>query len=182
MYENKIYDLLETLTEEQRKDGLQWYFTVNEFCKNVSFIYKIEEYKVAGILAALSPNNKFDRNVLDTVNFIKTNGNCKVCTFGANKEKAKQILFNANCHNEVLTILKGNKTSAFFMNIYMPNCPENVTIDLWMNRIFDNEGKSITNKRYRDFSNIIKQYAKELNLIPQQLQALLWVAIRQESF
>ena len=160
-----------------------WYFTVNDYCKTVSDMYNVPLIKVAGIMSALSPNNTFASNVKSLENFLKFKGDCKVATYGNQKIKALAILNSGDdiTVEEIKKILGGLKTQAFFDNIYRPESSQDVTIDLWMIRHFGIQG-SLTPKRYRDASNKIKVLAKQLNLLPHQVQAKLWVDIRGNAW
>ena len=160
-----------------------WYFTVNDYCKTVSDMYNVPLIKVAGIMSALSPNNTFASNVKSLENFLKFKGNCKVSTYNGQKIKALAILNSGDdiTVEEIKKILGGLKTQAFFDNIYRPESSQDVTIDLWMIRHFGIDG-SLTPKRYRDASNKIKVLAKQLNLLPHQVQAKLWVDIRGNAW
>lgn len=160
-----------------------WYFRVNEYCKTLSEMNNMPLIKVAGILSALSPNNTFASNIKSLEMFLKTNGNCKVTTYGNQKIKALAILSAPDTItiDEVKKILGGLKTMAFFDNIVRPETSQDVTIDLWMIRHFGIEG-SLTPKKYNDASNKIRKLAKSLNLLPHQVQAKLWVDIRGNAW
>lgn len=160
-----------------------WYFRVNEYCQTISETYNVPLIKVAGIMSALSPNNTFASNVKSLEAFIRTKGNCKVSTYGQQKIKALTIYNSPDTIsiNEVKKILGGLKTMAFFDNMLRPETSQDVTIDLWMIRHFGIKG-SLTPKRYKDASNKIKDLAKELNLLPHQVQAKLWVDIRGNAW
>ena len=160
-----------------------WYFRVNEYCQTISETYNVPLIKVAGIMSALSPKNTFASNVKSLEAFIRTKGNCKVSTYNGQKIKALTILNSPDSItiDEVKKILGGLKTMAFFDNMLRPETSQDVTIDLWMIRHFDIKG-SLTPKRYKDASNKIKDLAKELNLLPHQVQAKLWVDIRGNAW
>lgn len=160
-----------------------WYFQVNDYIKTVSELYNVPLIKVAGIMSALSPNNTFASNVKSLEAFLKTKGNCKVSTYNMQKNKALAILNSSDdiTVEQVKAILGGLKTQAFFDNMYRPETSQDVTIDLWMIRHFGIEG-SLTPKRYKDASNKIKKLAKQLNLLPHQVQAKLWVDIRGNAW
>lgn len=168
----------------------KWYFEVNDYCKTLSEYYNVPLIKVAGILSALSPNNTFRSNVKSLERFLRTSGNCKVTTFGNQKKKAQRILdaSEAITEDEIMDMLgKGLKTRAFFHNIYKPMTSQMVTVDLWMirwakqNKLIPEKGV-LTDKRYRNIEKAVVQYSKELNMLPSEFQAGVWVEIRKSSF
>lgn len=168
----------------------KWYFEVNDYCKTLSEYYNVPLIKVAGILSALSPNNTFRSNIKSLERFLRTSGNCKVTTFGNQKKKAQRILdaSEAITESEVKEILgKGLKTRSFFENILRPDTSEAVTVDLWQIRWAKSlglmpENGTLTDKRYRDISNAVKEYSKEFGMLPHEFQAGTWTTIRGASF
>lgn len=162
--------------------GLNWYAEVNTWCQLVSLEYKIPVYKVAGILSALSPRNKFDRNLKDVLTLLEHGLNGKYGTFHNNRDKAIRIL-NADNINTVLKEFKGLKTRKFFLNIYKVY-DTNVTVDVWMIRKYkDNiKTKSLTNKSYLRIEKVIQDEASKLNIYPNQMQAVMWSEIRGSEY
>ena len=165
-----------------------WYFEVNEYCKNLSYIYDVPLIKVSGIMSALSPNNTFKLNCRSLEKFLRTKGNCKVTTFDGQKRKALTIYHSDDniTVEEIKTILSpknhmGLKTKAFFDNIYRPETSQEVTVDLWMIRWAKIEG-SLTAKRYRETAQKVKDMAKEIGVLPHMLQAKIWVDMRGEAW
>lgn len=168
----------------------KWYYEIHDYCKTLSEYHNVPLIKVAGILSALSPNNTFRMNVMSLEKFLRTKGNCKVTTFGNQKKKAQTILAASDSISEddVKTLLgKGLKTRAFFENIYRPKTSQAVTVDLWQIRwaksmgIIPKKG-TLTDKRYRDISKAVTDYASGLGLLPHEFQAMTWTAIRGSDF
>jgi hypothetical protein len=84
--------------------GLHWYQRAYDL--GVKLIHEYDGLTMGqaiGVIAALSPNNKWERNCIDAEAMIKTwsiGGDynmIKVCTFNPNKAKAVAILF-LNCY------------------------------------------------------------------------------------
>lgn len=161
--------------------GLNWYETINSQCQDIADYYNLPLYKVCGIVSALSPRNKFKRNMEDTIAVIKFGINAKVATFGHNRRKAVAIL-EANSYSEVYAMFKGLKTRNFFTNLYKVH-DDAVTVDVWMIRAYKEHitTKSLTDKGYRMIEKMIQDEARELNIFPNQLQAIKWCEIRGEA-
>lgn len=167
--------------QELYQDGESWYLRVNIWCEKVAVNYGISTYKVASVLSALSPNNKWERNKLDAVAVIETwrkggkPEDVKVCTYTKNKLKAFDIL------NSVAEIeAKSLKTRAFLLNIaYLDQ--EAVTIDVWhLRACFDRMivPKSLTPTIYDQLQNLTIKLAKEKGLRGYEFQAIVWGAVR----
>lgn len=173
-YKKNIRRVYKSVKLENIESGMGWYWEARKWAKVVSKEYNIPLYKVVGILSALSPRNRWERNKLDTVSIIKKGKNATVATFNPNKAKALRIL---KCEeSEVLEILNGMKTKSFYSNIYNAVDHE-VTIDIWAMRVVG-LSTSLTSKRYKDIAEAFKVVAKELDIMPKQLQALTWEAVR----
>lgn len=162
--------------------GKDWYSEVNYWCNLIALEYGLPVYKVVGILSALSPRNKFDRNLEDVISVIEYRENAKVATFNQNKAKAVRIL-NANNIGDVLREFKGLKTRKFFLNIYKVY-DNNVTVDVWMIRKYSKhiKTKSLTDKGYKLIENLIQKEANKLNVYPNEMQAIIWTEIRGSEY
>ena len=68
----------------------------------------------------------------------------------------------------------GQKTSSFYQNILEPENPNFVTIDRHMIIALGLDWKSITGKRYKEASDKLIKRAKILDILPNQLQAIIW--------
>ena len=179
-YVDELRKKYELTTPKQKKEGKSWYGRANRICNRISNDYDIPLYKVVGILAALSPSNKWERNVQDTKNFIKNGGDVKVCTYTAQKDKAGEILFRAKGKQEVLKILNGPKTTAFFTNILHPRTGGAVTIDRWALRSVQEGASSPTTQR-RKLITAHQVLANELGIRPHELQAVLWLEVKAKA-
>src|SRR5210317_1580936 len=92
---NKVKDNLkfffDITSEEDQINGKFWYSNANEFTQRMAVKYGYTAETVASVLSALSPHNKWERNlidketVLDAVNKGLFPEDVKVCTFNKNK-------------------------------------------------------------------------------------------------
>lgn len=177
--------------------SIQGYKKYKDWYRNTrsSLINKFtSDYKmVAGLIASTSPRRDVQRNIRIAVTIYK-----------AYKEHPKQFvneminnrkqfckkfeLMSAHYNNVKTTILhnynkplelSGNKVNAFYNN--MIGNYDYVTIDIWMLRILGLTKEAIVSKKeYLHLSNIISEVAKEQNLLPAELQAILWIKYKQE--
>ena len=170
-------------------DSKNWYFEVNSYLRLLVECYDITLLQACGIMSALSPNNKFEQNINSLEKFLIHKGNCKVSTFNGQKEKAKQILFMVNPTEQgIKDILRGDKTMAFFENLYRPETSDAVTIDLWQLRwalkvgVWKKDWGTLTTKRYKLVADAIRIKAEKHNMLPHQFQALTWTQIRGNQY
>ena len=91
------------------------------------------------------------------------------------KLKAVKCLDAENV-DEVIKILNGQKIQAFFNNIYHVE-DDKVTIDVWALRVLKFD-KNLTPKVYRTAESAYQDVSKEMDILPKQLQAITWTALR----
>jgi len=129
-----VYNLA---TVKEREDGRLWYPQALQIARGLAARYYVSTECAAGVLAALSPRNKWTRNCVDAEALISTFKadsesavGLKVCTFGANKAKALRILTENPIKSErVLEILSGPKLREFYSCIM--GMPEVCTLSLY---------------------------------------------------
>ncbi len=178
------------------QEGTVWYNNAHQICKGLSDKYKLPLSTVVGVVSALSPNNKWDRNIMDAENIIRAYVGeydyPKVCTFTGNKDKAITILeCEIDSSDNICAILKGNKTIAFFRGILTDGQCDEITVDghafnIWRGMYTSlNEVPAISNKLYKTVSDAYKQAAETINNLEgtnysaAQIQAITWVTHRR---
>jgi hypothetical protein len=182
---SNILNIYNQATEQEIKDGLDWYNKANTDCLAVLAHFPHQAYNinsVAGITAALSPRNKWARNIIDTYSLL-TDSNSKVGTFNANKAKAlaiKNLIFATK--TEVLDCLGGEKVRSFYQNILDPQDTTIVTVDghaigVWLGSRATSV--SAAGDAYTTIQDAYIRTANELEIIPNQLQAITWLVYRR---
>lgn len=183
-------------TPVDRQEGTVWYNNAHDICKDISDFYMVPLSQVVGVVSALSPNNKWDRNITDAEQIIRAY--ClgydypKVCTFNGQKDKAITILeCDIDSSDNICAILKGNKTIAFFRGILTDGKCDEITVDghafnIWRGMYTSlNEVPAISNKLYKTISDCYRTAAVEINRIEgtsysaAQIQAITWVTHRR---
>ena len=170
-------------TDDQIKEGLKWYQEANKIVLNIATEYKIDPYKVASVLSALSPRNKWKQNIADTIKVCKawtegkTPEDIKVCTFHTNKFKAFAIL-----DNKVKITDKSLKTFNFVRNIAFLD-PTALTVDIWhlracFDKIIKIDNASIGRVAYRQIKKLTLAKAEKLGITGFEFQAIVWTSIR----
>lgn len=172
----KIINHFMSANDIDRDLGLGWYERAHNECMIISQVMGVPLSKVIGVLTALSPNNKWSRNLHDTWNFIEEPSlDTKVCTFMGQRRKALNIL---KCNGEdgsIRGILKGPKTKNFYHNIKYYKTSTDVTVDRWAFRSVD---VVVATKNISIVEQAYKEAAIELDLRPNQVQAVVWGVVR----
>tara|TARA_R110001583_G_scaffold23353_4_gene86383 strand:+ start:6731 stop:7174 length:444 start_codon:yes stop_codon:yes gene_type:complete len=135
---------------------------------------------VAQVLSALSPRNKWERNIYDTRQVLeavrdkKKPEDIKVCTFNNNKQKAFDIAQGKRGIDKA-----SPKTYSFVKNIAELDASK-VTIDVWHLRACF--GKTIdaglTPLRYKQIEKVTLKCAEMVGVRGYEFQAIIWGVIR----
>lgn len=181
--------------------GVEWYARALRFARMLVQAYQPLTLKQAvGVIAALSPNNKWTRNCVDAEAMIKAWHygadplTVKVCTFNPNKAKAAAILALSDAETQgdadvIAEILNGRKVTAFYQSIL--GDPDAVCVDghayaVWIGeRIPTTQTPKIGVKLYADIARAYQLVAKRsfnlcgVTLSPTQVQATTWVTYRR---
>jgi len=171
-------------------EGENWYFRANLIASEIGQRYGLDQHVVAGVIAALSPNNRWSRNVADTEALVKAfqlgDVNLKavkVSTFGKNKDKAIRILGGEDPRD----VLGGLKVRAFYECIVGGNqvCIDGHAYSIWLGqRVATSSTPKISPKLYERIANDYCLAASQINEItgssytPSQIQAITWVVWR----
>jgi hypothetical protein len=186
-HEKMIYNISSVYRdadETQHAEGLLWYSDAQKAAHDIAIKYGIAVYLVVAVIAALSPNNKWARNIVNADAligaFIRGDGidSVKVSTYHKMKAKAWDILAARPDYEQAKTMLKGQKITSFFMDIMGEF---NVTIDGHARNIAYGERVGLTDDRsnigvreYRALQAAYEEAARRVGLMPYQLQAITW--------
>lgn len=185
-------------SEAELQQGRMWYQQANDLARKIGCKYDLPTAIVAGVIAALSPQNPWERNIADADNICQVftqDGKdaaeaVKVGTFGANKRKALQILelgqvFTAQ---DILAILNGLKVQNFWWSILLDNkavCVDGHAYSIWLGeRVSTSDTPKITPKLYDRIAQDYVNATAKINQIldssytPAQVQAITWVVHR----
>ncbi len=168
-------------TDEEIKNGRKWYADANQIIRDIANQFNTTEIIAASVLSALSPRNKWEQNIKDTIKVFqaikddKTAEQIKVCTFHTNKFKAFEIAKG----NKTIT-KDSQKTFAFVNNIaHLDN--NFVTIDVWHLRACFNKTMGSCGKlAYEQIQKLTIKKADKLGLKGYEYQAIIWESIRNK--
>ena len=172
------------------KHGLTWYVNANSDCKEIAEKLELPLHIVIGVVSALSPNNKWERNIINAEDLCTAfiNGqdmdSIKVSTYHKMKEKAWSILQSMPSYDETIDILNGKKIVSFFRNI--SGDETDITIDGHARNIYYNDKQGLTTpntnikkNEYKDIQKAYTRASKKLGIKAYELQAITWVAWRR---
>ena len=179
-------------TSQEVHLGCDWYPSALAIAGRISDKYDLRTETVVGGIAALSPNNRWERNIVDAEAIIKcwaAGGTrtdmlaVKCCTYGKMKAKAVDILTR---DIPIIEILNGKKLIEFFNCITNPSlndvCIDGHAYSVWFGKRLTMKevppiGKKLRSQiktDYRDATSFINEELDE-HYTPADIQAITWV-------
>lgn len=180
-----ILKLYRQATQEDTINGVEWYARAEREAKAIAEACALPLRTVIGVMAALSPNNKWERNVKDTMTMCQAWVACdclsdfKVSCYNTMKAKAWSILVDElDDDHDILTRLNGQKIRSFYSNI---RGLDEVTIDGHALNIARGKREGLTSdktnmgkREYRELQAAYVRAAKRVRVKPHVLQAITW--------
>ena len=184
-YVRNILKTYRIATVEDVANGVEWYDRAKRMAAWIAKETNLPEATVIGVMAALSPNNRWERNCKDTLSMCQAwiNGDSlddfKVSCYNTMKQKAWSILQDDLQDDEdILTRLNGQKIRSFYSNI---RGLDEVTIDGHALNIARGKREGLTSdktnmgkKQYRELQAAYVSAAKRVKVKPSELQAITW--------
>jgi len=164
-----------------RTEGRHWYENARVDVRDLARDYGVDAYKVAAVMAALSPQTRWWVNVRSTREMLEAMYlNREMPRTGslyyANVIKAWDILIG---NRPVESFRLGTKTHEFWQNLAGNEYA--VTIDTWMLRVLECDAKSLSPKQYLRAKDCIARTAGFMAEVPAQFQAMLWIHTRGKA-
>ena len=179
-------------TSQEVQLGCDWYRSAFQIADRISDKYGLPTETVAGVIAALSPNNRWERNIIDAENIIKcwaAGGTDEdvlavtCCTYSTMKQKALDILTR---DIPIVEILNAPKIIEFFNCITNPMlndvCIDGHAYSVWFGQRLTmkqvpNIGKKLRQQIKTDYVDACTFINEELNesFTPADIQAKTWV-------
>ena len=186
-YTSNIETVFSQATQDELQHGLDWYADAKLACQTMADAYELPLAIVVGVVAALSPTNRWERNLIDADNMLQTftSGgyveDTAPCTYKTMRNKAWLILSNgvAQDVDAIAKTLNGPKITDFFLCIMGQDV---CVIDghAWCianaDRRTMQEVPSIGKKLRKELQSAYSKAGKRHGMTAFQMQAATWVA------
>lgn len=176
---DKIIEHFVNADADTMTNGLGWYQKAHEEAMVISQVFNKPLPIVIGVIAALSPRNKWAKNIENAWSLIEyPSMEVSCCTFNGQKQKAIDIINSDGTDETIMEILSGSKTVHFYHNIMYYHSSDVAVIDLWAFRSVEVEPST---KNFGLVHTAYKEAANDLGILPNQLQAVVWCQVRGEA-
>ena len=161
---------------ESQNSAKSWYRTELEWSEGVAKKQGVDTQLVVDIFAVLSPGTKLQQNKIDVINVIKHGRDYKPTTYAIGREKAYALVEGVS-FDRLVNPCTSPKVWNFRGNLIDPDNPIPVTVDRWIARQHLGKDK-VTKYQYERVAQDYRLAAKELGIVGNQLQALVWLSAR----
>lgn len=180
-----IRNVYSLATSEEIERGLHWYDEAHGHAVTLSSTYGIPVRAAAEIIAALSPNSRWERNLADAYTLcgvLAVGGSLEtisVLTYSANRAKAGAIFRAAVAGLSYDGILSGPKVTRFARTIERPWESHGITVDVHAFSVaagkrFITQELVIGAPDYRTCERAYLTVGAELGIAGHQVQAVTW--------
>jgi hypothetical protein len=191
-----IAAMLQLASQSDLAAGIEWYARAERLGRRLATTYGCTFEQAVGVIAALSPNNRWARNCQDAEAMCQAwaigadPATVTVCTFGAMRAKACAILALPDpSQDAIAAILNGRKITAFFLSITGRSdavCVDGHAYAIWLGqRVPTTKTPSLGVRLYAGIARAYCLVAKRSaalcgeQLTPAQVQAVTWVTYRR---
>ena len=192
---SNILAVYDGATPDQRHAGMGWYPTALRSAEGIALGTGLPIATVVGVMAALSPSNKWARNVADTAalcHAFKLGGRAAAlevptCTFNTMKHRGLEVLaLPSPCPEAIASIIhgkKGRKVRSFFhcirsggqQDVCIDGHAYNITVGT---RAALHKVPSLGQGKYAWLQVAYATAAEARGVLPSEMQAVTWVAWR----
>lgn len=170
--------------EIDRREGELAYARYRYLLDDLAHLYDFPLERVVAAFAALSPNSDYVGNLRSLVSVLRgmregiERDRVTVSTYRHCRDRAWSYLDGSV---DFLARVKGPKIRSFYRNIIDPHDRAPVTIDshmvgIWMRARLVMKDAAVSRRQYEVVADGVREFARVLGLIPNQLQATLWFA------
>lgn len=185
-YVDNVLRVYEACSELEKNASKDWYLRARAWCEHRAQVYGMRVRTVAAVVSALSPRNKWERNLLDAdqLLYYASNGYSAAMVVSSTFEKNVLKAYDIVEFDKPELVETGPKTRSFLDCIDNPKC-DAVVVDVWAYRVIEGDLKlkavGFSDECYEKYADAYRRAADEVELLPMQIQAITWVAARSRK-
>lgn len=173
-FRDRLVAAYESADAEAVEAGRLWYPTGEKVIAKLAADYIVGIPAAAGIVAVLSPQQKWRYNIESARSILAGHG--RIMGYGTNVAKAKRIAAGEPAD----AIVGGPKVRNFWANLR--GSREAVTIDVWAQRAA--AGRNLAPPKGPQYLRVVKAYraaAAQCGEAPRDFQAIIWLCTRPRA-
>jgi len=172
---NRILSTYSKASEDEILEGKAWYPSAFALAEELAEAGDMTVEQAGVMIAHLSPRLRWTKNVVAARALVATGKAPGV--FGKQTAKAIEAM---TAVDPWVTFGKGPKTIAFAQNIL--GNEQAVTVDVWAARVAGITEQELSRVGvYEAVAHAYRLAAKRVGITPAQMQAITWVAIRNQA-
>ena len=182
---NLFIDIIQNYSE-YKNNGLNWYKKAHRQIKESAMDIGVDVDLYAKIVAILSPYNRWENNISDAYKLIfclkYERDQLQKLTFTTFKNNVEKAIDVYDGKVDFIMTDTNMKTYSFYRNLMLDS--NYITIDRHMMKLLDFNkyfGKTLTSKRYNEYSILFHEIATEFEIEPFEIQAIFWEYARNEN-
>jgi len=170
---DRLLDIYAGTDADTRQAGRLWYPSAEGVIASLSDSHGIGRPRVAGIVAVLSPQQRWRTNVRSARAMLEGE-DWLAAGYAQNRDKARALLEGA----PVLAVVGGDKVTSFWANLIGSRTA--VTVDVWAQRaaLGRHHPHQPKGARYRRIVNAYRAAAAKVGELPREFQAIVWLGTR----
>lgn len=165
------------------RDGREAYGIYNKVIREFADHYGVTFERALSAFVALSPNSDYFGNLRSLASVlagIRDGRECSSVVVSTYNHCRDRAWLYATGQQLFLASAKGPKIRSFFLNIFDPADPIPVTIDghmvcAWSGIDAPMKDSFVSSTQYRTISVAVRRVAYKVGLVPNQVQATLWM-------
>lgn len=174
----RVLTLLDSATLAEVNNGKVWYLNAHDNAKDLAKEFGTTLDTTSKLISILSPGCTWTKNLKDAKEMLLKRDKAIVSTYGSNKRKALSLL-----NGEEVSFRGGLKTFNFYNNILYPLDDSFVTIDRHAIKACSGMTRggsvALNVSLYNKAKEVYIKASKETNLLPNQVQAICWLAYKR---
>lgn len=161
--------------DDAQRYGAEWYADARRIARRLAREHGTTERTAAGVIAALSPRQKWSANVRAAGVVLEAHRlGLDLPAVGLRRNVLKAWRIAAG--ERPLDVLGGPKVRAFYRNL--TGDLSAVTVDVWAARAAGADPNKLAEPAYRKVADAYRTAAITAGVAPAVLQAVVWCAIR----
>jgi hypothetical protein len=188
---DNLLSILSHATDSDIQAGLSWYPNTHAACKDLAYQFSLPLESVIGVVAAISPGLRWERNLeyaSKLISLFQAGNHEAMFSYSVYGSRSINVASDILNGVPVEFALSGPKVTSFYANLLNPFDPLPVTIDGHIKsaclgvRVGNHSSGpirlTVNRFEYPHWAGVIRNLSHSTSFIPSALQAIIWLTWR----